>query len=62
MLFDTYRGWDTNDLKKRCRELCRISMRKDMIIAVLATEGVDGLSLEDQKTVTRILSQYDHKD
>ena len=62
MLLDAYKGWSIDQLKKRCRELCRVSMRRDMIIAVLATEGIDGLNLEDQETVKRILSQYDSED
>lgn len=57
--FDAYKGWPEAKLKARCRQLVRIAMRKDIIIAVLATEGIDGLTAEDRKEVERICSQWD---
>lgn len=56
---DAYKGWSEEALKRRCRELVRIAMRKDIIIAVLAKWGHHELSADDQTEVERICSQWE---
>lgn len=56
---DAYKGWTEDALKRRCRELVRLSMHKDVIIAVLAKYGYDELSTVDQKEVDQITSQWE---
>lgn len=59
MRLDAYKGWTDEALKRRCMELVRIAMRKDIIIAVMAKWGPEALSVEDQKEVERISSQWE---
>jgi hypothetical protein len=56
---DAYKGYSEAELKRRCRELCRVNMHKDIIIAVLAKHGFDNLNDADKEEVKRICSQWD---
>ena len=56
---DAYKDWSVDKLKKRCRELCRVSMHKDVLIAVLWKYGIDELSPADRMEVDRICSQWE---
>lgn len=56
---DAYKGWTEDALKRRCRELVRVTMHKDVIIAVLAKYGPEALTAEDSKEVERIASRWE---
>ena len=56
---DAYKGWTEDALRRRCRELVRVTMHRDIVIAVLAKYGPEALSIEDTKLVERICSAWE---
>jgi hypothetical protein len=59
VLFDAYDGWSEDRLKRRCRELLRLAMKKDMLICMLVESGgVDAMPKDDADEVRRIVSAY----
>lgn len=59
VLADAYKGYTEAELKTRCRELVRMSMGKDVLIAMLVKYGFEHLSEADQAEVNRICSIWD---
>lgn len=58
---DPYKGWSVERLKRRCRKLVSVSMRKDMIILSMAgraPQTVLALSPEIRDEVQRLQAAY----
>jgi hypothetical protein len=59
---DPYEGWSSEQLKQRCRELCRASMHRDMVILSMLDKipgGVDAIPEQFRDEVRRLRDAYE---
>lgn len=58
-VLDAYKGWSSDQLKQRCRELVSVGISKDMLICQLVQFGsVDAMPKVFGDEVRRIVAAY----
>lgn len=55
---DAYDSWSNEQLKRRCRELCRALDKWQRIAGIIKTEGFDVLPKDWQADVDRLIEAY----